>query len=60
MGQKKILIVDDERDIVKALMIRLQLNGYNVVAAFDGMQRKGPWDWVLVFILRSLMTLRNY
>lgn len=38
MGQKKILIVDDERDIVKALMIRLQSNGYNVVAAFDGAQ----------------------
>jgi DNA-binding response OmpR family regulator len=38
MGQKKILIVDDERDIVKALMIRLQTNGYNVVAAFDGAQ----------------------
>jgi len=38
MDQKKILIVDDERDIVKALMIRLQSNGYNVVAAFDGAQ----------------------
>lgn len=34
--KKKILIVDDERDIVKALMIRLQANGYQVVAAFDG------------------------
>ncbi len=38
MSQKKILIIDDERDIVKALMIRLQTNGYNVVAAFDGAQ----------------------
>lgn len=38
MGQKKILIVDDEWDIVKALMIRLQSNGYDVVAAFDGAQ----------------------
>ncbi|MEW6374688.1 MAG: response regulator transcription factor [Thermodesulfobacteriota bacterium] len=36
--KKKILIVDDERDIVKALMIRLQSNGYEVVAAFDGAQ----------------------
>ena len=37
MGQKKkILVVDDERDIVKALMIRLQRAGYDVVTAFDG------------------------
>jgi len=35
---KKILIVDDERDIVKALTIRLQLNGYKTVTAFDGAQ----------------------
>ncbi|OGP87912.1 MAG: hypothetical protein A2156_04260 [Deltaproteobacteria bacterium RBG_16_48_10] len=39
MGEKKkILIVDDERDIVKALMIRLQVAGYDVVPAFDGAQ----------------------
>ena len=39
MGQKKkILIVDDERDIVKALMIRLQGAGYDVVTAFDWAQ----------------------
>jgi DNA-binding response OmpR family regulator len=36
--KKKILIVDDERDIVKGLMIRLQGAGYNVVTAFDGAQ----------------------
>jgi DNA-binding response OmpR family regulator len=39
MGQKKkILIVEDERDIVRALMIRLQGAGYEVVTAFDGAQ----------------------
>ena len=38
MGQKKILIVDDERDIVKALMIRLGSSGYDVITAFDGAQ----------------------
>jgi len=36
--KKKILIVDDERDIVKALMIRLQGAGYEVITAFDGAQ----------------------
>jgi two-component system alkaline phosphatase synthesis response regulator PhoP len=38
MSKKKILIVDDERDIVKALMIRLESNGYEVVTAFDWAQ----------------------
>jgi len=38
MGRKKILIVDDERDIVKALTIRLRHSGYDVVTAFDGAQ----------------------
>jgi DNA-binding response OmpR family regulator len=39
MGQtKRILIVDDERDIVKALTIRLNRSGYEVVTAFDGAQ----------------------
>ncbi len=36
--KKKILIVDDERDIVKGLMIRLQGAGYEVATAFDGAQ----------------------
>ena len=36
--KKKILIVDDERDIVKALVIRLKASGYNTVVAFDGAQ----------------------
>ena len=36
--RKKILIVDDERDIVKAVTIRLEMSGYEVVTAFDGAQ----------------------
>lgn len=36
--KRKILIVDDERDIVKGLTIRLQGAGYEVVTAFDGAQ----------------------
>lgn len=36
--KKKILIVDDERDIVKALTIRLRSCGYDTVVAFDGAQ----------------------
>jgi two-component system alkaline phosphatase synthesis response regulator PhoP len=37
-GKKKILVVDDERDIVKALTIRLGASGYQVVSAYDGAQ----------------------
>ena len=37
-SKKKILIVDDERDIVKVLVIRLKASGYNTVVAFDGAQ----------------------
>jgi DNA-binding response OmpR family regulator len=53
--KKKILVVDDERDIVKALIIRLKANGYEVVAAFDGAQGlfmayKGRPDLVILDI----------
>jgi DNA-binding response OmpR family regulator len=37
-GKKKILIVDDERDIVRALTIRLEASGYQVISAYDGAQ----------------------
>ncbi|HTY13497.1 MAG TPA: response regulator [Candidatus Omnitrophota bacterium] len=33
----KILIVDDEEDIVTALSIRLKAMGYDVITAYDGM-----------------------
>jgi DNA-binding response OmpR family regulator len=32
----KILVVDDDRDIVRALNIRLRQAGYEVASAFDG------------------------
>jgi DNA-binding response OmpR family regulator len=34
----KILIADDEEDLVKALKIRLQTEGYEVLTAFNGIQ----------------------
>ncbi len=36
--KKKILVVDDEPEMVRALMIRLQTDGYNVITAFDALQ----------------------
>ncbi|MDP8253960.1 MAG: response regulator [Candidatus Kaelpia aquatica] len=35
---KKILIVDDEPDIIKMLGVRLKANGYEVISAQDGVQ----------------------
>jgi DNA-binding response OmpR family regulator len=36
--KKKILVVDDEEDVAKALKVRLKANGYNVVVANDSVQ----------------------
>lgn len=33
---KKILIVEDERDLSKTISFRLEANGYDVIAAYDG------------------------
>ncbi len=33
---RKILIVDDEKAMVKILKMRLEANGYEVIAAYDG------------------------
>lgn len=35
---KKILIADDEPDVVRLISMRLRANGYDVVTALDGMQ----------------------
>jgi two-component system alkaline phosphatase synthesis response regulator PhoP/two-component system response regulator VicR len=34
--QKKILVVDDERHIVRLVQVNLERQGYQVVTAFDG------------------------
>jgi DNA-binding response OmpR family regulator len=47
-GRKKILVVDDEADIVTTLGMRLESEGYEVITAGDGMravaatQRESP------------------
>ena len=37
-GKKRVLIVDDERDVVQAVTVRLQVSGFEVLSAFDGVQ----------------------
>ena len=36
MSGHKVLIVDDDRDVLKALSLRLKASGYRVVVAADG------------------------
>lgn len=36
MMNKRILVVDDEADLVETLKLRLEKDGYEVVTAFDG------------------------
>jgi len=38
MSKGKILVVDDQPEIVKSLSMRLTANGYEVVTAMDGFQ----------------------
>jgi len=38
MTKKRILVVDDEKDFVEMLQIRLEANGYEVIPAYDGIQ----------------------
>ena len=36
MSKKKILIVDDDQDLLRALHLRLKANGYDTIFASDG------------------------
>jgi len=36
MGQKKILVVDDEADLIMMVQMRLEANEYEVISANDG------------------------
>ncbi len=38
MEKQRILVVDDDREIVKAIAINLQNEGYEVLTAYDGLQ----------------------
>lgn len=37
MEKKRILVIDDEPELVKAIQIRLEQAGYGVLTAYDGM-----------------------
>ena len=37
-GKKTILVVDDDREIVRAIALNLESEGYNVLKAYDGLE----------------------
>ncbi|MDD5437063.1 MAG: response regulator [Candidatus Omnitrophica bacterium] len=37
MDKKKILLVDDEKDLVSAMVFQLEAAGYDVITAYDGL-----------------------
>ncbi len=38
MDKKKILLVDDEKDLVETVAFRLEATGYEVIKAYDGQE----------------------
>ena len=38
MDKKRILVVEDEIELVKAILIRLQQAGYEILSAYDGQE----------------------
>ena len=53
---KKILVVDDEKALVETIRIRLEANGYEVDAGYDGMEaiekaRKNNPDLIILDLM---------
>lgn len=60
MAKKKILLVDDERDLVEAVKFRLEANDYDVIAAYDGQEaldkaRKEKPDLIILDLMLPKM-----
>ena len=60
MPSKRILVVDDETDIVELLKLRLEANGYGVICAHDGragleMAKKEKPDLIILDLMLPKM-----
>lgn len=60
MAGKRILVVDDEKELVKAIQIRLTASNYEVLVAYDGVEglekaQKEKPDLILLDILMPNM-----
>lgn len=57
---KKLLLIDDEKDLVDAVLLRLEANGYEVSVAYDGQQgldkaRKEKPDLIILDLMLPKM-----
>ena len=62
--RKKILVVDDERDLVELISVNLQRNGYEVITAHDGntgleMARKQRPDLIVLDVMMPGLSGRD-
>ena len=60
MDKKKILIVDDEKDLVETVVFQLQISGYDAIVAYDGQEgldkaRKEKPDLIILDIMLPKM-----
>jgi len=64
MEKKRILIVDDEKDIVESVQFSLEFEGFECLVAYDGEEallkakRENP-DLILLDIMLPKMTIRG-
>ncbi len=60
MGKKRILLVEDEKDMVEAMVFQLQAAGYEVIVAYDGVDglekaRREKADLVILDVMLPKM-----
>ena len=60
MNKKKILLVDDEKDLVETVVFQLQISGYDAIVAYDGQEgldkaRKEKPDLIILDLMLPKM-----
>lgn len=61
MDKRKILIVDDEKDLVETVVFQLEQSGYEVISAYDGPEglekaKKEKPDLIILDIMMPKMS----
>lgn len=56
MDKKRILLIDDEKDLSETVVFQLESKGYEVIAAYDGMEglkkaKEGKFDLIILDVM---------